>query len=841
MHIDLELYRRTVTVSTHPPLHLSAIDIHPDHSNRAMVFLHGFGGNARQWIYQLQAFSDNNRVIAVDQRGHGQSDKPGGEYFMPVLIADVLAVLDTFGVNEKIVIVGHSFGGAIATEFTVRYPERVERLILIATPTGFRLNWVYRNLLRLPAATLHTLTPFTRSWLGAPPPVLKAWHDDAVSSWSNQKLFSQVRVPTLVIRGHHDRVFQEPLFGEVAHSIPGSEEIDVGASGHMVMLERRDAVNRAISRFLETPMRSWREGNGSEEEERQVSQLNERPWLPYYDEGVPRTIAIPRVPLPSLFESAARRFPNQTAINFEGRRLTYRQLERESNRFANALLEGGLKKGDRVMLLLPNLPQMVIGIYGTLKAGGVGVFTLPTTEVDELIRQVYDAGATVLVTLTQFDELIQRLKQQLDQQGSSPLQHIIFTHISDYLPLFKRLAFGLSPKRRLLHLLDIPLEANMHVFNRLLKDKSQKAPEVQLSHHDLAVIIYTGGTTDTPKGVMLSHLNLVANTLQTRHWLADAQEGKERFLSVLPFSHSYGMTTALNVPISLGATMIVMARFDVQDVLKTIQHQKPTIFTGVPQMYVSIKDYPAVRKYGIESIKFCISGSAPLPVEVQEAFEKLTRGRLVEGYGLTEASPVTHSNPLNSMRKVGSIGIPLPNTQARILDLKTGKVPMHTGQIGELAVRGPQIMMGYWHQAAETQRILSRDGWLLTGDVAQMDNDGYFRIIARKADMWYPSRSMDKPAFPRDIEEVLYEIPQVKEAAVVAIAGQPIAFVITGKDRPTTDSVLAFCKRRLPPEIVPRLVIFLDEFPRSFIGKVLRRELARRIELSDRANLPMKS
>jgi long-chain acyl-CoA synthetase len=841
MQIDLELYRRTVSVATHPPLHLSAIDIHPDQSNRAMVFLHGFGGNARQWIYQLQTFSDNNHAIAVDQRGHGQSDKPGGEYSMPVLIADVLAVLDTFGINEKIVIVGHSFGGAIATEFAVRFPERVERLILIATPAEFKLNWVYRNLLRLPAATLQALTPFTRSWLGAPPPVLKAWQDDAVSSWSSQKLFSQVSVPTLVIRGHHDRVFQKPLFEEVARSIPGAEEIDVGASGHMVMLERRDAVNRAIHRFLETSMRSWREGDGSEEEERQASLLNERLWLPYYDEGVPRTIAIPRVPLPSLFESAARRFPKQTAIHFEGRRLTYRQLERESNRFANALLEVGLKKGDRVMLLLPNLPQMVIAIYGTMKAGGVGVFTLPTTEVDELVRQVYEAGATVLVTLTQFDELIHRLKQQLDQQGSSPLKHIIFTHVSDYLPAFKRLAFGLSPKRRLLHLLDIPLEANMHVFNRLLKDKSQKAPEVQLSHHDLAVIIYTGGTTDTPKGVMLSHVNLVANTLQTRHWLADAQEGKERFLCVLPFSHSYGLTTALNVPISLGATMIIKARFDVQDVLKTIQRQKPTIFTGVPQMYVTIKDYPAVRKYGIESIKFCISGSAPLPVEVQEAFEKLTRGRLVEGYGLTEASPVTHSNPLNGMRKVGSIGIPLPNTQARILDLKTGKVPMHTSQIGELSVRGPQIMMGYWQQEAETQRVLSRDGWLLTGDVAQMDNDGYFRIIARKADMWYPSRSMDKPAFPRDIEEVLYEIPQVKEAAVVAIAGQPIAFVITGKDRPTTDSVLAFCKRRLPPEIVPRLVIFLDEFPRSFIGKVLRRELARRIELSDRAIFPVKS
>ncbi len=564
------------------------------------MFLHGFGGKARQWIYQLQTFSDNYRTIAPDLRGHGHSDRPGGDYHMPVLIADVLAVLDTFGINEKIIVVGHSFGGAIATEFAVRYPERVDRLILIATPAEIQLNWVYRNLLRLPAATLHTLTPFTRGWLGAPPPILKAWHDDAVATWDSRRLFSQVSVPTLVIRGDHDRVFAKPLFEEVARSIPGAEEIDVGASGHMVMLERRDAVNRAISRFLETSIRSWREGDGSDGENRRASLLNERPWLPYYVEGVPRTIAIPRVPLHSIFESAARRFPSRTAIQFEGKRISYRQVEREANRFANALLAAGVKKGDRVMLLLPNLPQMVIAIYGTLKAGGVGVFTLPTTEVDELIRQVYETGATVLVTLTQFDELIHRLKQQLDERGSSPLKHIIFTHVSDYLPLFKRLTFGLSPKRRLLHLLDIPMDANMHVFNRLLKDQSQKAPDLQISHHDLAVIVYTGGTTDTPKGVMLSHNNLVANTLQTRHWLADAREGEERFLCVLPFSHSYGMTTALNVPVSLGATMIVKAKFDVQDTLKTIQSQKPTIFTGVPQMYVNIKDFPAVRKYGIE-------------------------------------------------------------------------------------------------------------------------------------------------------------------------------------------------------------------------------------------------
>jgi long-chain acyl-CoA synthetase len=287
------------------------------------------------------------------------------------------------------------------------------------------------------------------------------------------------------------------------------------------------------------------------------------------------------------------------------------------------------------------------------------------------------------------------------------------------------------------------------------------------------------------------------------------------------------MTAALNVPVSLGAALILKAQFQTLDVLKTIKRYKPTIFPGTPNMYVAITNFRGVRKYGISSIKACISGSAPLHVEVQESFEKLTKGKLVEGYGLTEASPITHANPLGKNRKVGSIGVPLPSTQAAIVDLKAGRKEVEPGQIGELAVRGPQVMMGYWKNEAATKEVLTDDGWLLTGDVAQMDEEGYFRIIARKADMWYPEKP-GTPAFPRDVEEVIYEIPQVKETVVVAVAGNPFAFVIAGKEKPSAESVIAYCKRRLPPHLVPRFVIFMDDFPRTFIGKVLRRELAKR-------------
>lgn len=839
MEIDLELYRRDARVRIRPEVRLSVIDIAPEQPERTIIFLHGYGGKAVQWIYLMREFSSENRVIAIDQRGHGHSDKPRSGFTMPDLRADVEGVLDVLGINQKVVLVGHSFGGAVAAEFAVAHPERIDRLVLIATTGEFRLNPLYRLLLRLPFSTLQLLTPYTRNWLGAPPPTLKSWYQENLSRWKGWDLFPKLSVPTLTIRGHQDRVFEKPLFEEVARLIPGVEDVDVGASGHMVMLERREAVIRAMQRFLESSPRIWREPQGTSAGEKHSTLLKARPWLPHYDDGVPNTIAVPRVPLHHLLDSAARRFPGRDAINYEGKRLTYRQLEAQVNRFANSLRTLGLQPGDRVMLLLPNLPQLVIGLYGALKAGGVAVFTLPTTDPDELIRQVKDCGARFLVTLTQFDELIYRIKTTLEPSGASPLEHIIFAHISDYLPPLKQAAFRLSVERRKLHLLDIPMDASMHLFSRLLASADPKAPDVPISPGDLAAIIYTGGTTDSPKGVMLSHRNLVANALQTRHWMPSAREGQERFLCVLPFTHSYGLTTALNLPVSLGATLLVKSRFDVEDVLNTIKRYKPTIFPGVPRMYMAINDFPGVRKYGVQSIKACISGSDPLPVEVQETFEKLTRGVLVEGYGLTEASPVTHGNPLNSLRKVGSIGVPFPSTEARVVDLVKGVKDVAPGQVGELAVRGPQVMLGYWQRPEETRRLLSRDGWLLTGDVAQMDQDGYFRIISRKADMWYPSH-FSEPAFPRDVEEALFEIPQVKEAAVVAIAGQPVAFVVARQERSaaeggkglTSEALIAYCKRRLPPVLVPRLVIFLDEFPRSFIGKVLRRELAKHLEMT---------
>ena len=819
MDIDLDLYRHELRVSTNPLVRLSAIDISPDHPQRTFVFIHGFGGQAEQWQYQMQKFAVENRVIALDVRGHGLSDKPSRGYEMPQLLEDLEAALALLKVKEKIVLVGHSFGGAIVTEYALKHPDRIDRLILIATAGEFNLQPVLKLALNLPVWLLRVAYPFMRKWLYAPPYALKSLYANNLSKWKGWDRLKSLAVPTLVIRGHRDIVFERPLFEKVAGSIVGAEEADIGVSGHMVMLERREAVNRAIERFFSGEgQRSWRdEVNPSQNKIGGRDALRgERPWLKNYEQGVPYTVGVPNIPLHHLLRSSVRRFPTRAAIFFEGARLSYRRLNHEANRFANALLSLGVGKGARVVLLLPNSPQMVIGFFGAMKAGATVVFVPPVIEPEEIVRQIKEADASVLVTLAMWAGLAKQI-----QEGSG-VPHVVLTDAAEYLSVPKYLisrwrnrGFGLRNSLR---------------WRDWLGSNSKKSPTIEVVPDDLAVIIYTGGTTAQSKGVMLSHRNLVANALQVRHWLPEAVEGGERFLCVVPIFHSYGLSSAMNAPVAVGATLILLPRFQILNVLKAIKKYKPTIFPGVPNMYVAINNFRGVRKYGISSIKACMSGSEPLPVEVQEAFEKLTKGRLVEGYGLTEASPVTHANPLGDKRRIGTIGVPLPSTESKIVDLTRKNKTVKQGQIGELAIRGPQVMLGYWKNPKATKDAITEDGWLLTGDIAQVDEDGYTRIISRKADMWFSPKAKKEPAFPRDVEEVIYEIPQIKEVAVTAVAGNPFAFVIAGKEAPSPASVISYCKRRLPSHLVPRFVIFMDDFPRTFIGKVLRRELAKRYE-----------
>ncbi len=824
MDVDLELYRREVWISAQPLLRLSAIDISPDRPARTMVFVHGFGGNATQWKNQLKQFSDDSRVIALDLRGHGLSDKPHSAYTMDEHLADIEAALRVLGVADKFVLLGHSFGGAVVTEYAAAHPERVEKLVLIATAGEYRLEFGGRAALKLPTTILNFVhAVYARKFISAPARVMKAMHRNTVAPWNGWSLFRGLTVPTLVIRGNRDRVFEPHYFEEVARAIPNAEEVDVGVSAHMVMLERREAVNRAIERFIigrDAPAGRLRDAHDADR-----SRLRkERPWLAHYDEDVPYTIGIPPAPMHRLLRSAARRFPLKTAIIFEGNRLTYRRLNHESSRFANMLRALGVRPGERVLILLPNLPQTVIAYFGALKAGAVVVFTTPLSQPDELARQIRESNAKVLITLTRLGETARAVKAQ------TSLEHVIFTNVKDYLPEPKRLLFTLTREAREGHRLPFALERGMVLLSAELYKYGPHAPPVEVPPDDLALIQFTSGTTAQPKGVMLSQRDLVANALQTRHWIPSLKEGRETFLSVLPFSHVYGMTTAMNVPITLAATMVILPTFVTGQVLKAIKAYKPTIFPGVPTMYVAINNYPGVRRFGISSIKACISGAAPLPVEVQEAFEKLTRGRLIEGYGLTEATTVTHANPLSGRRKVGSIGVPLPSTEAKIVDLATGR-DLPPGQIGELAVRGPQVMIGYLgaDAEAEARQWITKEGWLLTGDVARMDDDGYFEVVARKREMILAG---EYQVYPRDVEEVLYEHPKVKEVAVVGVQKpiwpfQRVKAYVVPKDGVTINEaeLIALCKRRLEEYAVPWQIEFRKELPKSFVGKVLRRLL----------------
>lgn len=812
---DFNLYRVDVPIPGQPGHNLSVIDIHPEGVEQTIVFQHGYAGVAESWEFQIIHFAQKYRVIVPDLRGHGQSDAPYTQYTMDELTSDLYTIISALGV-EKFTLVGHSFGGSICVEYAHRYPQTLEKLVLIATAGEYPLPSAIRYLASVPSSLLAPFWKYRPKW-DAEIHVMKRMLLNNLRKWKGWSMMRDLTLPTLIITGERDNYFPRYVFDDVGKMIPAAEIYDVGSAKHKVQLERHQAVNRALERFIEQSRGSWRHSGDTIDPIRA-----RRPWLAHYGPDIPATIPVPRQPLYKFMESAANWRPRTTAILYYGHKITYEALNRQINQFARALQGLGVKMGDRVLVVLPNMPQTVIAYYAILKIGAVVVLPNPDADAPRIVQQAAQTEARVLITLSAYGRLATLL------QESTPVQHIVLVDIAKAMSetlikqIISRMGFG-----------DATAGENEAAPNgRFMEDLMQGQPDEDLNLSidcdALANISYTSGTTDSPKGVMLSHWNLVANTLQTRHWVPDLKYGEEVSLSVVPFLHSYGMTTAMNVPISIAATMVILSVFDVAQVLEHIKHYKPTIFPGVPTMYMAINLAPNVRTYGLNSIKACLSGAAPLPVEIQEAFEKLTRGRLVEGYGLTEASPVTHANPLYGLRKVGSIGIPLPNTDAKIVDLVTG-ADVGIGQLGELVVKGPQVMEGYWGEEHEdaAESILI-DGWLYTGDVAVMDSDGYFQIVSRKRDTIMTG---SYSVYPRDVEEVLYENNKVLEAAVVGVGHikgeqRVKAYVVP---RPgsllSKEELIALCKRRLEAYAVPWEIEFRETLPKSFIGKVLRRML----------------
>lgn len=547
--------------------------------------------------------------------------------------------------------------------------------------------------------------------------------------------------------------------------------------------------------------------------------VTSKPWLKHYPPEVPPNVEYPDCLLQAFLEQAYERKPDQIAIRFLGKSMTYRQLYQDALALANGLVRLGVKEGTRVALMLPNCPQAVIGYYAILMAGGIVVQTNPLYVERELLYQLQDSGAEFIIAL---DLVYPKLVNLFTK---TRLKQIILTSIKDYLPFPKNLLYSIFHHKGISKVHDSVPERLLS-FKQLVTHHPPKPISIQTKPDDLAVLQYTGGTTGLPKGVMLTHRNLVVNAYQCRTWLYKSAYGKERSLALVPFFHVYGMTVVMNFSILQASTMIILPRFEVKQVLKAIHKEQPTLFPGAPTMYTALLNYPKLSKYDLSSINICISGSAPLPVEIQRRFEHLTGGRLVEGYGLTEASPVTHVNLLWGENRVGSIGLPWSDTEARILDLESGE-PVATGKIGELAVKGPQVMKGYWNRPEETADVL-RDGWLLTGDLAYMDEDGYFYIVDRKKDMIIAS---GYNIYPREIEEVLYQHPQVKECAVVGVPdpyrGETVKAYIIPQDgaRLQKEELDQFCRERLAAYKVPRIYEFRDELPKSMVGKVLRRLL----------------
>jgi long-chain acyl-CoA synthetase len=548
--------------------------------------------------------------------------------------------------------------------------------------------------------------------------------------------------------------------------------------------------------------------------------VDARPWLSHYPPDVSPTMEIPDGSLPALVEESVRRWPDRAALVYYGARWSYRRFWELTGRFAVALARDGIWPGDRVALYLPNCPAYPIAFFGALRAGAAVVPISPLYVAQDLARVVRDGEPKALVTLEILYPNLAKIAQ------GTPIPPAYVARLREFYPGLKR-PFVNRVLRRKGYSTEFPAGPGVRSFRAALGTPGAPPAVGVRPAETVAVYQFTGGTTGIPKAAMLTHRNLVANALQCKAWFTLGAPGTGVVLATVPFFHVYGMTVALNFPLAEGASIVMQTRPDPDEILELVRRYRPTEFPGVPALYQALNQHPRIREYDLRSIRVCVSGSAPLPLEVARRFEALTGGHLIEGYGLTEASPVTHANPIRGERREGSIGLPLPLTDHRVVDLETGTRVLGPGERGELQVRGPQVMLGYDRRPEETRAVL-REGWLSTGDVATLDEDGYAYIVDRKKDMIDVG---GLKVYPREVEEVLYQHPDVKDAAVVGVPdsarGEVVrAFVVrTATGTVTEAELIAFVRERIAHYKAPRRIEFRAELPRTGVQKVLRRAL----------------
>ena len=553
--------------------------------------------------------------------------------------------------------------------------------------------------------------------------------------------------------------------------------------------------------------------------------MEDRPWFKHYDKGVPQHIDYPAIPLYGMLEESAKKYPNSPCTIFKGAMLTYQEVNALTDRLAASIASLGIKKGDRVGIDMLNSPQFVITFFAILKAGGVVVAINPLYKSAEIIHQVNDAGIEIVFVMSNV------YKQIKEAQPQTKIKKIVVTNIKDYFPPVLAFLFGLTKEKKMGFRVELAT-GDIWFKDLISSHKPEERPKLDIGPEDIAIFQYSGGTTGISKGAIALHRNLVANALQIRSCLPTAVDGKETVLMAIPLFHVYGMVAGMLFAIRTGASMVLIPNpRDIVDVLTSIQKYAASIFPGVPTQYNAINNNPDViaGKYKLGSIKGCISGSAPLMIETKKKFEALTGGKLVEGYGLSEAPTATHCNPLYGDIRAGSIGLPLPDVDCRIISLDDGVTVLKGGETGELCIQGPQVMKGYHNMPTETANTL-RDGWLYTGDIAKMDEDGYFYIVDRKKELIKPGGYQ---VWPREVEEVISKIPKVLEVGVAGVVdayrGETVKawVVLKPGETATEEEIREFCKKNMAPFKVPTQVEFRTELPKTTVGKVLRRELVR--------------
>ena len=561
-----------------------------------------------------------------------------------------------------------------------------------------------------------------------------------------------------------------------------------------------------------------------------------RPWFASYPDDVPKTLEpYPEKSLFSILEESASRFPDRPALAWFGRHVSYRELLQETERFSGVLASLGVHKGDRVGLILPNCPQYVIAYYATVRLGAIIVGNNPLYSERELTHQLNDAGIDVVVVL---DQLYPNLKSIEDEYRP---REAIVTGLEDYMPFPKNLlapfvVFRRQAKKEGRPWPAVPKGAGVKRWKALMDSIRDVPPVASVdAKQDPAGFIYTGGTTGLSKGAMLSHFNIVSNCIQGASWFPDLVDGEEGVMCVLPFFHSYGMTVCMNIGLYKAAKLVLLPRFELELTLKEIQKERPTLFPGVPRLYIAINESTEAQGYDLSSIRACLSGAAPLPMAVAERFESITGSQVAEGYGLTETSPITHANPIFGKRKAGTIGLPIPDTDCKLVDIDDPSKEVGPRESGELAIAGPQVMLGYWNKKEETEEMIREDEngirWLYSGDIATMDDVGYFSIVDRKKDMIIVSGFN---VYPTDIEQVLYRHKKIEKVAVVGVpdekTGEAVkAFIVLRQgEQATAEEIVAWCrdpKTGLTGYRVPKKIEFRDALPETMVGKVLRRKL----------------